>query len=274
VHLPESLAEAEHGRLARTPQSIGIDALRGASRFESFEAAAWAYRIPRGPPTRAPQTEGGGPYRLFRSSPRSRRLPRLAAHWADRPARASLRRLAAPCSGLGCLDGDADRAADSERGRHVGSCRRDWVRDSNPLTPIIDFSHLVISCGNYCTVSPAVWPLKRKRLPREEAFALSEPWRAHLRMGGAQPHNFWGRVLISILISCVPDSYSTARPASALRCLSSSSNGRSLLGSGLVENGVAASSDLLDAAVQAGASPPSIGCPGYSSVSRTPSPLH
>jgi hypothetical protein len=50
-------------------------------------------------------------------------------------------------SGLGCLDGDEDRAADSECGRHVGSCRRDWVGDSNPLTPIIDFGHLVISAG-------------------------------------------------------------------------------------------------------------------------------
>lgn len=85
---------------------------------------------------------GGGPCRWFRSNPRPRRLPRLAAHWADRPP---LRRLAAPCSGLGCLDGDDDRAADSERGRHGGSCRRDWVGDSNPLTPIIDFSHLLNS---------------------------------------------------------------------------------------------------------------------------------
>ena len=69
-------------------------------------------------------------------------------------------------SGLGCLDGDEDRAADSECGRHVGSCRRDWVGDSNPLTPIIDFGHLVISAGPTAQF-PAQFGRQREKGSRE-----------------------------------------------------------------------------------------------------------
>lgn len=128
--------------------------------------------------TADPRAAGGGAAAPAASlvsikSARPRRLPRLAAHWADRPARAPLRRLAAPCSGLDCLEGDGDRAADNERGRHVGGCRRDWVGDSNPLTPIIDFTA----------------QFGHEKGPRERP-SLSKPRRAHLRMGGAQPHNF------------------------------------------------------------------------------------
>jgi hypothetical protein len=100
------------------------------------------------PPTRAPLAEGRRPLPLVSIKSATAATAEVGGALGGQ-ARASAAAAAccAVASGLGCLDGDEDRAADSECGRHVGSCRRDWVGDSNPLTPIIDFGHLVISAG-------------------------------------------------------------------------------------------------------------------------------